>query len=486
MSSSRGIVEQAVKTIRIKIDDLLNISPEIALENLESNVSNIAYKTFLLGRLVARLNHADDIRDLLAHILTRIDGILQTETELGNALAEVWDEPCLESAREQIGKFASPSRKRKQAAAGAIDNIEVLFESTPKDKEWLEALQHEIVTAWFHSQPKNFLVKEEEIINRLLTLAYTQDVALSLVCWIATMHALWFVDKKLPLLKQVTTLFDARLKEELKSEEVRQEMVIAALGLEHDTVEVHEHANRLQTTLETKLNSSTTTLDESSQLLLMVTFLSNFNLTRATRKAVVGVTSYAEEPESNEYQTPPIDSPAYLWNWDKIGQVFAAKSKLSATVDTGNGLFAKVPFKRFDVITQYCGDYYTRLPVSIQKNPNTTYLRTDRKEHGSGIYINGEGNLASLTTSQMGQIIQDPRNNKFINSENEIVLGIHVPPAYRDPACVRGRQVPSDPAKRVHFFDVATRDIAAGEEIFTDYGYDDEIYKRYGMIRKTD
>src|SRR4029079_3110341 len=164
---------------------------------------------------------------------------------------------------------------------------------------------HEIVTAWSHSQPKNFVVKEEEILNRLLTIAYTQDVALSLVCWIATIHTLWFVDKKLPLLKQVTTLFDARLKEELKSEEVRQEMVIAALGLEHDTVDVHEHANRMKTTLETKLNASSITLDESSQLLLMVTFLSNFNLTRATRKAVVGVTSYAEEPESNEYQTPP-------------------------------------------------------------------------------------------------------------------------------------------------------------------------------------
>lgn len=240
----------------------------------------------------------------------------------------------------------------------------------------------------------------------------------------------------------------------------------------HDVTDVYD---ALLVELQTELETNSLSLWPCVQWLVLLRVTNK--VTAAPRRAVAAFTgTYAEENNEKEYMEPPPDSEAYLLSWGKIGMVEVKTSSLGK--HTGNGVFALTDFEPNDVITQYCGKYYTKLPASIEKRDNTPYLRESREPKA---FIDGyRFDPTKLNMRQVGQIIQDPVRASLRNCETKYIMGLHVPPVYRDTSCVSA-QVPKDPGLRVHFFEVATRAIKKGEEIFTDYGYDEDVYKQFKM-----
>lgn len=157
------------------------------------------------------------------------------------------------------------------------------------------------------------------------------------------------------------------------------------------------------------------------------------------------------------------------FDWFNFGKVYVAKSQISAKVDTGFGVFAATDFAPNDVITRYHGKYFN----TVNSLPDITpYLRKF-----DGFYIDGDHSYSALESTQIGQLLQDPILTQYVNSKNVALQISEIPEAFREDNW--------KPTMRMFLFDVATKRIPKGSEIYTSYNYSDPTtYDILHMIPK--
>lgn len=398
---------------------------------------------------------------------------------------DVWDtNPFLLYARGEDGKFA-PRRRVRRKTGISIQSTSRDIESRLVDlrlsqgtddldgalQETMPELILKIGQAFFATNNRAGTGDLFAELTRWLEIHTTADMTRGAVDTILLAHFALLHPGRIPKADLLARkLANARVSN--STEDVGLILDMALVGQDVTTV-----YQELEPQMKADFATGNITLQQSVQWLVLLYVTDQVNASR--RKAAQAVESYNENKE--EFEAPPRDSEAYGLNWSNIGKVVVKKSTMLANVDTGNGVFADTDFAPGDVITQYCGKYYPKeLPIGYERRVHTPYLRVSRDPTA---YVDGEKNLSKLNMKQVGQIIQDPITEKYYNSDNKQIMGLHVPPAYRDASCVTA-QVPKDPGLRVHFFDIATKPIKKGEEIFTDYGYSPELYAKFKMVAK--
>ena len=281
-----------------------------------------------------------------------------------------------------------------------------------------------------------------------------------------------------------------------------EHLLIALVLLQSSSIDSSLYHSRLEPMWQARASQNTLSVSSALAWMYVYAYVGRGGEEKKTEEGPSLHTTTTKRTKKINYSTEENYEPEHdAYNWDKIGRVFIGDSQIHASKNTGRGVFADTTFVPGDVITQYCGEYFRTLPPKLARDPNTPYLREfvfDPKLHPKEwskqfrtVFINGESDISKCTSRQVGQIIQDPRDALFVNTENKYIPALWVPPEYRDDACVHGKGVPKNKEHRMHFFHVATRVIHPGEEIYTDYSFRDErgnrdesVYDRFGMIAK--
>jgi len=148
-------------------------------------------------------------------------------------------------------------------------------------------------------------------------------------------------------------------------------------------------------------------------------------------------------------------------SWDRFGVVSMKSSIVNPGENTGIGLFAQVDYEVGDVVTEYAG-------TVKRATGKTTAVDTHDAETHDGFVIRGfRATSSSVTVRSCGQMINDARSNKRNNAERMDISVECV--QIDDPNPNNGRLVKNMSSR---MFIVARKPIAAGEEIYTQYGSD--------------